>query len=393
MASSLQFSRRTFAHMLGLGAGAALLAPVAGRGMEEHIALRARGRYWPAKLLPKDPKNLVLLNSNENPYGPSPTAREAMIEAHEVACRYPDFYADKLQEKLAAFHGFAPENVVVTCGSTELLKMCAAAFLGPGKRLVQATPTFEALAAYARRGGAEVVKVPVDGDYRHNLDALARAAQERPGLVYICNPNNPTGTVVSRPAIEKFLDKVPRETVVLVDEAYHHYVEDPGYGTLLGAVEVGRNVVIARTFSKIYGMAGLRIGYGLASRALVKKLRREVVFSSANVLGCVAAYASLEDEGFVRQNQQRNQDARNFLVQSMRARGRSVIPSHTNFVCVHVARPVRPVIRAFREQGIRVGRPFAGLPEHIRVSLGLPEEMEKFVAAFDRVFAAATRAA
>ncbi len=140
-------------------------------------------------------------------------------------------------------------------------------------------------------------------------------------------------------------------------------------------------------------MAGLRIGYGLASRALVKKLRREVVFSSANVLGCVAAYASLEDEGFVRRNQQRNQDARNFLVQSMDARGRSVIRSHTNFVCVHVARPVRPVIRAFREQGIRVGRPFAGLPEHIRVSLGLPEEMEKFVAAFDRVFAAATRAA
>ena len=120
MASSLQFSRRAFAHMLGLGAGAALLAPVAGRGMEEHIALRARGRYQPAKLLPKDPKNLVLLNSNENPYGPSPTAREAMIEAHQVACRYPDFYADMLQEKLAAFHGFAPENVVVTCGSTEL---------------------------------------------------------------------------------------------------------------------------------------------------------------------------------------------------------------------------------------------------------------------------------
>jgi histidinol-phosphate aminotransferase len=214
---------------------------------------------------------------------------------------------------------------------------------------------------------------------------MAEAAQARPGLVYLCNPNNPTGTVMSRAAIERFLQRIPQESVVLVDEAYHHYVEDPGYGTLLDAVKAGKKVVVARTFSKIYGMAGLRIGYGIAPRALTRRLRPHWVWSSANVLGCVAAAASLEDEEFAGLNARRNRDARKFIVEAMRSRGHSVIPSHTNFICIDVLQAVRPVIAAFREQGIRVGRPFTGLPQHIRLSLGLPEELEKFVKAFDLV--------
>jgi histidinol-phosphate aminotransferase len=389
MAATPQLSRRAFARLLGLGGGAALAAPLVAstvaRGFEERLALAAEAPAYPAKRLPKDPNNLILLNSNENAYGPSPAAREAMVEGFEVACRYPDFYIDHLQARLAEYHGVDPDEVVVTAGSTELLKMCAYAFLGRGKRLVQASPTFEALARNARMVDAEVIKIPLDKDYGHDLEAMAEAAQARPGLVYLCNPNNPTGTVMSRAAIERFLQRIPQESVVLVDEAYHHYVEDPGYGTLLDAVKAGKKVVVARTFSKIYGMAGLRIGYGIAPRALTRRLRPHWVWSSANVLGCVAAAASLEDEEFAGLNARRNRDARKFIVEAMRSRGHSVIPSHTNFICIDVLQAVRPVIAAFREQGIRVGRPFTGLPQHIRLSLGLPEELEKFVKAFDLV--------
>lgn len=387
MNAALQLSRRDFARLLGAGAGTALLAPqVVARGLEERTA---RG---PAALkrLPRDPANLLLLNSNENSYGPSPAALEAMVEAHEVAMRYPDFWVDALQQKLAAAHEVDGEMVVVTCGSTELLKLAAAAFLGPGKRLVLAEPTFEAIIRYARLTGAEIIKVPVDKNYAHDLDVMAKAARGSRGLVYVCNPNNPTGTVVSKAALEKFLQQVPGESLVLIDEAYHHYVEDAGYGTMLDAVKAGRNVIIARTFSKIYGMAGLRIGYGVARRDLVDQMRPHRVPSGSNVMGCAAALVSFEDGEWVRLNRRHNQEAREMLYAAMRQRGREVIPSETNFVCVQVGSPIRPVIAAFLKQKIRVGRPFSGLPEHIRVSLGKPEEMEKFIAAFDGALEAAS---
>ncbi|MBI4466442.1 MAG: histidinol-phosphate transaminase [Acidobacteria bacterium] len=389
MATAPQLSRRTFAQLLGMGAGAALLAPVQGRGGEERLAAWARGEWRPAKLLPKESANLVLLNSNENPYGPSPAALEAMVEAHSVSMRYPDYWADQLQERLAAFHGVDPEMAVVTCGSTEVLKLAAMAFLAPGRRLVVPRPTFEAMGYYARLAGAEVVEVPVGPDYRSDLAALARTARERPGLVYLCNPNNPTGTLVSAAAVREFLTGVPAESVVLVDEAYYHYPDDPGYGTLLEAVRAGRNVVVARTFSKIYGMAGLRLGYGIARKDWIEKMRPHQVIESWNVMACAAALASLEDTDYVNRNRRLNQEVRDALAAAMKKRGREVIPSQTNFVCIHVGAPVRPVIQAFREQGVSVGRPFAGLEEHIRVSLGTPEEMEKFLAGFDRVMASA----
>lgn len=388
MASSLQLSRRAFTRALGMGAGAALLAPaLAARGWEDRLG-RGGGRFQPVKLLPKDPLELILLNSNENPYGCAPAALEAMVEGHRFVMRYPDYWADQLRERLATFHGVEPAMVVVTCGSTELLKLCAQAFLGPGKRLVLAEPTFEAIVHYAKLTGAEIVKVPVDTHYRHDLEAMAKAARERPGLVYVCNPNNPTGTVVGRAALEKFLQRVPGESAVLVDEAYFHYCDDSDYGTMLGAVVAERNVVVARTFSKIYGMAGLRLGYGMARAELMEQMRPHQVFESWNVMASMAALASLDDGEWVARNQKLNREVRDLLVAAMEKRGRSVIPSQTNFVCVHVGGPVRPVIQAFREEGVSVGRPFSGLPEHVRVSLGTPEEMEKFVAAFDRVTAA-----
>ncbi len=383
-------SRRGFARLLGAGAGAALLAPaVAARGWEERLALRMQGRFEPVKLNPKDPRDLILLNSNENPYGPFPAAMEALVEGRSFAMRYPDYWSDALQEKLAEIHGVDPAMVVVTCGSTEVLKLAAQAFLAPGRRLVMAEPTFEAIAFYGRQTGADVVKVPVTGDHRHDFEGMAKAAGERPGLVYVCNPNNPTGVLDPKAEVENLAARVPRESIVLVDEAYFHYVEDPGYGTMLDAVKAGKNVVIARTFSKVFGMAGLRLGYAVARKELMMQMRPHQVAESANVLACAAALASIEDEAEVLRQRKLNNDTRAYAVGEMKKRGRACIPSHTNFFCAHVAQPARPVIAAFREEGISVGRFFPGLPEHIRVSIGSPEEMQKFVAAFDKVLKAA----
>ncbi len=378
-------SRRSFAGLLGAGAGAALLAPaIAARGWEERLALRAQERLEPVKLLPKDPADLILLNSNENPYGPFPAAMEALVEARGAAMRYPDYWGDAIQEKIAAYHGVDSESVVVTCGSTEVLKLAAQAFLSPSRRLVMAEPTFEAITFYGKQTGAEIVKVPVTADYQHNLDAMARAAQERPGLIYLCNPNNPTGTLIAKAAVQEFFGRVPRESVVLVDEAYFHYVEDPSYGTMLDAVAAGSNVVVARTFSKVYGMAGLRLGYAIARKELMVQMRPHCVWDATNVMACQAALASFGDTAEEKRQRTLNNQTRAWLADEMKKRGHGCIPSHANFVCVHVAQPVRPVIEAFRQQGVAVGRPFAGLPEHIRLSIGLPEEMQKFVVGLDK---------
>ena len=380
-----RLSRRSFAGLVGAGAGAALLAPaIAARGWEERLALRAGEKLERVKLLPKDPTDMILLNSNENPYGPFPAAMEALVEARSVAMRYHDYWGDAIQEKIAAYHGVDPELVVVTCGSTEVLKLAAQAFLTPSRRLVMAEPTFEAIAFYGKQTGAEVVKVPVTADYQHDLEAMARAAQERPGLVYFCNPNNPTATLTAKAAVQEFISRVPRESMVLVDEAYFHYVEDPSYGTMLDAVAAGANVVVVRTFSKVYGMAGLRLGYAIARKELMVQMRPHCVWDATNVMACQAALASFGDAAEEKRQTTLNNQTRAWLAEEMKKQGHDCIPSHANFVCVHVAQPVRPVIEAFRQQGIAVGRPFAGLPEHVRVSIGLPEEMKKFVAGLDK---------
>jgi histidinol-phosphate aminotransferase len=377
-------TRRDFTRALAVGV-AALSVPVTARGQEARAGSDGV-RFLRAKRLPKDPPDLLLLNSNENPYGACPAALEAMVNAHEAVCRYPDFWAEELHEALAALHGVRREMVEVTCGSTEVLKVAAQAFAGTGRRSVIAEPTFEAIGHYTTVAGGEVVKVPLTTDYRHDLNAMAAAAQGKPGLIYVCNPNNPTATIVGRADVARLLERVGDDTVVLVDEAYHHYVESPDYGTALEFVLAGHpQVVVARTFSKIYGMAGLRLGYAIAAPTLIEQMLRHQVIESWNVMACVAALASLEDSELVARGRARNRQARDLLLTEMRRRNYRVLPSEANFVMIDLGREVTPVIEAFREKGIAVGRRFAGLPHHLRLSIGTPEEIQKFVAAFDQV--------
>jgi histidinol-phosphate aminotransferase len=376
MAATL--SRRGFARLLGAGAAVAALpgSPAA--------ALRLAAA--PAAAPPR--RGPVLLNANENPYGPSPAALAAMREAVPFSCRYPDEQAETLTAAVAAHLSVPVDHVLLGDGSSEILKLAVAACAGPGRRVLVADPTFEAVGVYAANVGIEVVKLPLTGDFRHPLEQMQSQAAGA-GLVYVCNPNNPTASVTPAAELRAFLAAVPAETVVLVDEAYHHFAAGGGYETMMPLVAQHPNLLVARTFSKIYGMAGLRCGYGVAQPGLIARLHAQAAWDSLNLMALVAATASLADTAYVESSRRRNEQVREECCAALRARGLRVVPSQANFFMVDLGEPVKPVIEALRERDVQVGRLFPGLPTHLRVTVGTREEMRAFLAAFATVRPAA----
>lgn len=344
-------SRRHFAALLGTGAAAAAFPSV--------LARTASG-------------GPVLLNANENPHGPSPAAMKAVREALSEVFRYPDDYETPLVETIAASHGVSGSEVLLGNGSSDILRLAAFAF--PGK-LVTAEPTFEALWRHA--AGGEIVKVPLNASFAHDLPKMREAASGA-ALVYICNPNNPTATITPKAAVRAFLEAVPPGVTVLVDEAYHHYAESADYESVAPLVKSKPNLIVARTFSKIYAMAGLRLGYAIAQRPLIAKLAAQQAFNALNLLAAVAGRASLLDTEHVAASRKRNRETREFVVSELR--GFRVLPSEANFVMIDLQREVRPVITALRERGVFVGRVFPAMPRHLRVTIGTMEEMKRFVA-------------
>jgi histidinol-phosphate aminotransferase len=255
-----------------------------------------------------------------------------------------------------------------------------------------AEPSFEAPAVYARGSGVEVVKVPLTADYRHDLPRMLEAAKGG-GLVYVCNPNNPTASVTPAAELRAFLAAVPPAVVVLVDEAYHHFAGEGGYETAMPLVGSHPNLVVARTFSKVYGMAGLRCGYGVARPETIARLHAQKQWDSLNLPGLVAAAASLGDLPHVEASRRRNTEVRDECSAALAARGWRVIPSQANFFMVDLGRTVGPVIAALRERGVEVGRLFPALPNHLRVTVGTRSEMQAFLGALAEVMAAASRPA
>jgi len=358
-------SRRLFASSLSCAVGAAI-APRAARSSDA-------------------PRPVIDLSSNENPYGPSPAALEAMTRTQAVACRYPDSAEERVVEAIAAHHATSPDRVVLGCGSSEVLRLCDAAFLGPGRTVVSAQPTFEAVLHYAKVTRAEAVTLPLTADFRHDLAGMVRACDARTGLVYVCNPNNPTGTIVRGDALASFLERVPRTAVVVVDEAYHHFVEDPGYRSAASLVERFPNVIVTRTFSKIYGMAGMRLGYALASAANAEALRAQAAWSNVNVAVAEAALACLADGELPARQRALLNGTRTALCQALEKQGRRYIPSEANFLMIDVGGDVKPLIPAFEARGIKVGRRFAAMPQWLRVTIGRPEETEAFFRALEEL--------
>ena len=373
----MKVSRRVFARAFGATLGASLVAPELARAGASTPAPPASP---PAKESSHAaPTGTVRLDSNENPYGPSPQALEAMRRSQSVAARYPDALETRLIEVIASRHGVAADQVLLGCGSGEILRMADLAFLGPGKEVIAAEPTFEAVLHHARVLRAEPTKVPLTADHRHDLPRMAAACGERTGLVYVCNPNNPTGTIVTGDELQAFFERAPKTATLLVDEAYHHFVEDARYKSASEWIGKVPNLLVVRTFSKIYGLAGMRLGYGVGSRETIAAMQPHQVWSNANAAVLEAALASLEDKGLLPRYRQAMNGTRRWLCAELEKDGRSFIPSEANFVMIDVGGDVAPVITSLKARDVLVGRKFPSLPNWLRVSIGTPEEMQRFM--------------
>jgi histidinol-phosphate aminotransferase len=363
-------TRRGFTRLLGAGAASAVLRP--------SLPIAEALPLVPAAA----PSGVVRLSSNENPYGPSPAALDAMRQASSLAWRYPDEAMDALAADLAKLHGVPVDHILLGAGSSEILNLCAGAFTGPERGVVAADPTFEALERYAQRGGAAVVKVPLTPEHRHDLGKMLPAGT---GLVYICNPNNPTASLTPGTELRAFLARVPAGTTVLVDEAYAHYAEGADWESVIPRVAEHPGLIVARTFSKIYGMAGLRCGYAIAQPGLIQRLRARQIWDSVNIMALAAARASLADSSHVETSRGRNRETRTFTGSRLTAMGYPPLPSATNFLMVDLRRDVGPVIDALKRSRVEVGRRFPAMPSFLRVTVGTRPQMETFVSALGTV--------
>jgi histidinol-phosphate aminotransferase len=370
--NTISISRRRFAQLIGVGAAAAVVRPAFSFAEESPGLTSATG--------------VVRLSANENPYGPSQKAHQAMQGAFDQCCRYPDLQNEVLIDKLARINGVNRDQIVLGDGSSEILKLSAEAFTGPtlGK-LIAADPTFEAILEYAKANGADVVKVPLTPSYSHDLEKMGAAAQK--GLIYVCNPNNPTASITPKNELREFIAKAPKETMILVDEAYFHYADSPDYESMIPLIKDHPNLIVARTFSKIYGMAGLRCGYCVAQKETIERMHPFQMWDSVNMMALVAASASLDDAAQVVNGRRLNSDAKTFITSALDKMGYKQIPSQANFIMFNCKRPVVPLIEALKKHNVEVGRLFPAMPNHMRLTIGKKSEMESFLAAFRQVVA------
>ncbi len=309
-----------------------------------------------------------------------------MTDSYTIACRYPDEHNNVLIDKLAKLNGVNCNQILLGDGSSEILKLCAETFTGEKQGLlVAADPTFEAILEQAKVNGAEVMKVPLTSTFAHDLPKMLSAAKG--GLIYVCNPNNPTASITPKNELRDFIAKTPRETMVLVDEAYFHFADSPDYESVIPLVNDYPNLIVARTFSKIYGMAGLRCGYCVAQKQTIDRMRPHQMWDSVNIMALAAASASLDDTDHVPNGQRLNSEARAFTIGELKKLGYQTIPSQANFIMFDCKRPVVPLIQAMKQQNVQVGRLFPALPNHMRLTIGKQTEMESFVAAFKQVTA------
>jgi histidinol-phosphate aminotransferase len=326
----------------------------------------------------------VFLDHNENAYGPSEKVLAVLRDASLRSSRYPRAEYDSLLTKLAALHAVKKEQIVLGCGSSELLRATALTFLGPGKKLVQASPTYPALGKFARLFGAEVVEVPVTKRYEHDLNTMLARGDDSVSLAYICNPNNPTATLTARQDIEGFIHKLPAKAVVLIDEAYHHFVTpNSSYTSFLDQPFDDPRVIVCRTFSKVYGLAGMRIGYAVAAPELAQRLSANRLQFGISVIAAKAADAALEDTEYVRLAVKRNADDRQEFMNSVNVRMLRAIDSHTNFVMLNPMRPSEQVIEHLKKNNVLVAPRIPAMDSYIRVSLGTPAEMREFWRVWD----------
>jgi len=363
------FSRRSFLHL-----SAAASAAAAFRIMTEPmLAAAARQRPHAA--------DAVLIDANENPLGPGQAARTAISAIIPQGGRYSDELTDNLVSVVAQSEGLNPDWIQVAAGSTPPLSLAVLAFTSPQKSYVTPDPGFEAGMRMASVAGARVVKVPLTSSYAHDVKAMLTAAPDA-GVFYVCNPNNPTGTLTPHSDIEYLVANKPKDAIVLVDEAYIHFSEAP---SVLDLVKAGKDVVLLRTFSKVYGMAGLRCGLVIARPDLLEKVLQRGGWNFMPITAVVAATASLKDPQLVPERRRINASIRQRTFAWLDRNGYAYIPSEANFFMLDTKRPGKDVRDAMAKENVMIGRTWPVMPTHVRITVGTEDEMEKFQAAYQKV--------
>ena len=337
------------------------------------------------KFNPRNLTNPIRLSSNENPYGPSQLVRDTVKNAFNDGCRYPYEYADELAAMLATKHGVPKESIIITGGSTEGLKIAGITFTADGGEIIAAKPTFLAMMQYAEMWGANINWVPVDKNMGYDLPEIEKRITSNTKMVFLCNPNNPTSTLLPADTLTDFCESVSKKTIVFSDEAYYEYIEDPNYPSMIELVKKGANVVVSKTFSKVYGMAGMRIGYLIAKPELAATIRRNVVAMS-NVYAIEAAKAALKDEAFFKFSLQKNKEAKQLIYQTLDHLELPYVKSSTNFVFFNSGRHINTLGKQMLDQGVKIGRAFPPFYDWCRISTGTIEEVKAFTQGMLKVY-------
>jgi histidinol-phosphate aminotransferase len=379
----MSLTRRSFVRSAGLS-GAALLAL-------RRDAFAVQPPAAPAAALP--PARL-LLHNNENPLGPGEAVLHAVraeLRQGGPAGRYPYMSSLPLVEAIAEKYGVKTENVLLGCGSTQILTSAVQVFTSTAKPLVSGIPSYEECMDYADRIGTPVRAIPLDGQMRLDLDAMADASKGA-GVVFVNNPNNPTATLWPADAIAAFIEKVQKtspDTLILIDEAYHDYVTDPSHRTQIPLAAQNPRLVVARTFSKAHGMAGMRTGYAIGHADTLKKIASWEGIGFLNVPGLIAGVTSIKDQARLEAERARNTEARKYTIDWFAARGHESTDSQCNFIFVNLKRPCRGFREACRKEGVLVARDFPPYEKsHCRISIGTLEQMKQATEVFARALAA-----
>ncbi len=328
---------------------------------------------------------IAKLNSNENPFGPSDKVRKAITAAFDNACRYPSMVFKPLLEKIAETEGVSTDHIVVTGGSTEGLKAVGLTYGLNGGELIAADPTFQSMLTYAENFGAYVHRVPVDENMQHDLMEMENRINGKTRLIFVCNPNNPSGTLLDKNELKSFCERTSEKAMVFSDEAYYDFITEPDYPSMVELVREGKNIIVSKTFSKVYGMAGMRIGYLVARPDIAKRLRKNVM-AMTNVLAIEAAKQALDDDEFYKFSIAKNVEAKESIYKTLDDLGLLYIKSHTNFVFFKTGKHISRLMPAMEKENVLIGRPFPPFYDWARISTGTMEDMKQFDVALKRVF-------
>ncbi len=333
--------------------------------------------YEIAQFNPRPLADPIRLSSNENPFGPSAKVRKAMTKGFDLGCRYPGSFARELHQMIAEKEGVTTDHIVVVGGSTEGLKITGLTYANNGGEIIAAKPTFLAMMSYAKQWGASINWVPVDKNLMHDVDEMEKRISSKTKLIFLCNPNNPTSTLLPKEKLVDFCSTAAKNTMVFSDEAYYDFIEEKNYPSMVSLVKEGENVIVSRTFSKVYGLAGLRIGYLIAKPEIASEIRKNRV-AYTNIIAVKAAEEAMKDQEFYQFSLKKVKEGRDLMYSAMDDLSLEYIRSNTNFIFFKTGRDIKTFQKQMLEQGIRVGRPFPPFTDWCRISLGTIEEVQLF---------------